>query len=382
MSLRSSLIAGLCAAAVSVTAVVIAGPLDPPAGGVAPTYKTLAEIEPRIAVQSLPGDATALHIITQPGSYYLTGNLTYQPGKRGIVIDASNVRLDLNGHTILSTGSGTDGVTVESGRQHVEIINGTIKGWSQHGIVAHEQSAVLLRDVTVSECIQGGATLGVRAVVESCRFENNASDGLSCLGHSKVSNTTAIGNGGHGIVVGDYSLVTDCVGSINNWNGISTGIGTTVSRCAMTRNNQDGLVVGSGSTINACTASSNLGEGVHVTGNGCTVTGTTSRVNRLNGFRLNGANNLVNGCVAEFHSFSSDAAGVYVQGGGNRVDECVLSNNNIGVRITSTGNLVARCSFSFNPTRVSAAAGNSVAEIIVSPDGAFTTGNAWANFGH
>src|SRR5690606_25957259 len=57
---------------------VVAGPVNPPAGPVAPTHKTLTEVEPRIAVNAAntPGASGAMYVISQPGSYYLTGNIT------------------------------------------------------------------------------------------------------------------------------------------------------------------------------------------------------------------------------------------------------------------------------------------------------------------
>ena len=57
---------------------LIAGPLTPPAGPVGPTYKTLSEVEPRTALNAAntPGDASNLFIISQPGSYYLTGPIS------------------------------------------------------------------------------------------------------------------------------------------------------------------------------------------------------------------------------------------------------------------------------------------------------------------
>ncbi|HRJ49802.1 MAG TPA: hypothetical protein PKU91_04680, partial [Phycisphaerales bacterium] len=78
---------------------VSAGPLDPPAGPVAGTYKTLTEVEPRIAINAVntPGGANSLFRITQPGSYYLTGNITGVIGKHGIEIAASGVTIDLMG---------------------------------------------------------------------------------------------------------------------------------------------------------------------------------------------------------------------------------------------------------------------------------------------
>ncbi len=66
--------AGLAAAALTV-----AGPLNPPAGPVAPTMKTLTDIEPRtlVSAASTPGDSAnppSVYTISQPGSYYLAAN--------------------------------------------------------------------------------------------------------------------------------------------------------------------------------------------------------------------------------------------------------------------------------------------------------------------
>ena len=64
-----SLIVGACVVAAA-TMVSFAGPLDPPAGPVASTYKTLTEVEPRIAINATntPGDADSIYKVTQPGS--------------------------------------------------------------------------------------------------------------------------------------------------------------------------------------------------------------------------------------------------------------------------------------------------------------------------
>src|SRR5262245_28304173 len=86
------------AAIATFTTVAAAGDLNPPPGPVGATMKTLREVEPRTAINATntPGDAGSLFVITQPGSYYLTGNVTVN-GMAGIKISASNVTIDLNG---------------------------------------------------------------------------------------------------------------------------------------------------------------------------------------------------------------------------------------------------------------------------------------------
>jgi hypothetical protein len=78
--------------------VLAQGPLTPP-GAPAPTMKTLQQVEPRIEINATntPGDADSIFKITEPGSYYLTGNVAGVSGKHGIEIAASDVTLDLMG---------------------------------------------------------------------------------------------------------------------------------------------------------------------------------------------------------------------------------------------------------------------------------------------
>src|SRR3989304_4869431 len=70
---------------------VSAGDLNPPPGPITPTQRT------PIGANTTPGDADSLFMITQPGSYYLTGNIIGVSGKFGIEINASGVTLDLMG---------------------------------------------------------------------------------------------------------------------------------------------------------------------------------------------------------------------------------------------------------------------------------------------
>ena len=72
---------------------VAQGPLTPP-GAPAPTMKALSQVEPRTDVQQLAGDGSNSFIISQPGAYYLTANITGASGKNGISIRADNVTID------------------------------------------------------------------------------------------------------------------------------------------------------------------------------------------------------------------------------------------------------------------------------------------------
>lgn len=104
------------------------GPLTPP-GAPGPTMKTLDQIEPGKPVQSL---ATAPpYLITAPGYYYLTGNITVASGD-AVNILADDVHLDLRGFTINSTrtGSGAGNAITLTARNRLTVENGSITSGS------------------------------------------------------------------------------------------------------------------------------------------------------------------------------------------------------------------------------------------------------------
>src|SRR5690606_32751390 len=137
---RRALLAGIggLAAGALMTNRTEAGPLNPPAAP-NPTMKTLDQIEPRTAINSVntPGDADSVFRITSPGSYYLTGNVTGVSGDRGIEVAANNVTIDLNGFALVGVSGALAGIgTVGTAVTGLVITNGTIQSWPGGGISA------------------------------------------------------------------------------------------------------------------------------------------------------------------------------------------------------------------------------------------------------
>jgi parallel beta-helix repeat protein len=122
-------------------------PLGPPASTPAP--------DPRTAVESLAGTATVEHIITQPGSYRLTRNLTVASGEHGIAILAENVSLDLEGFQIRGSGddSGSAGILADQAAG-LSVVNGNISNF-ERGVSLNFVFRGRLADLSVSECETG-----------------------------------------------------------------------------------------------------------------------------------------------------------------------------------------------------------------------------------
>src|SRR5258708_91953 len=117
----------LCGLSLSTQLVLGQGGLTPP-GAPAPTMKTLDQIEPRTPITRL------LYTISQPGSYYLTTNLT-GGAFNGINITANGVTLDLMGFELVG-GAGNQGfgITVSGTRTNITVRNGTVRNWAGDGV--------------------------------------------------------------------------------------------------------------------------------------------------------------------------------------------------------------------------------------------------------
>src|SRR4051794_19473949 len=166
------------------------GDLAPPAAP-APTMKTLDQVEARTIVNAAntPGDGANTFIISQPGSYYLTGNITGAAGKHGISVQADDVTLDLNGFALISGGRGTvRGVNVPSAKINFCIRNGSVRGWNDGGVRAEAATGV----------------------AEKLRVANNT--------------------GSYGVAVGNGSIIRDCVATANG-TGFYAPDRTQVSNC-------------------------------------------------------------------------------------------------------------------------------------------------------
>lgn len=327
-------------------AISIGGPLAPPAGPISPTYKTLTEVEPRTPIQSLPGNATALHRITQSGSYYLTGELVVPGGRSGIVVEAAGVTIDLNGFRITGQAGSLDGISAAGATvANLTIRDGSITLMGDDGIDANV-TRVRVENVSSSTNGDAGVLTGSTAVLTSVRAQTNGGLGIDagsnstlqdCVANdngglgmqadaaSVVRGCAAINNGGNGIQVGLGSLVVDSTSKDHvpaGANGIQAGLGSTVARCVVRNNTAAGIRLEAGGSAFDNNASFNT-VGVLIVGDNGSIERNALSNNATAGAQMNGADTR----AVNNHLVDNGTGTVTVGAGGNLIFSNTLSGN-------------------------------------------------------
>lgn len=343
------------------------GPLTPP-GAPTPTMKTLDQIEPRTPISSLP------FTITNPGSYYLTGNLTSISS--GITIQADQVTVDLMGFTL--TGGSGSGVFISGARNNIVIRNGVVRGWA-NGIEIPGAINSKLENLRVFANGGYGIRVG-SAIVTQCEANANGAEGIGTGASSVVRDCLSHDNSGHGFSVDFDSTISNCVARLNDGTGIITLYGITVNGCTSNSNAAGGIIVGEGSTVTGCTTKSNGADGITADG-GSTVSGCTSTANTGDGIEVSSSCLVVNNTCQGNGAAAGDGAGINASSSRNRIDSNNVMGNDRGIDCNpASTNLIIRNSARGNTTNYDLVAGNNSGAIVLSPGVGFSSTNPWANF--
>jgi parallel beta-helix repeat protein len=347
----------LALTAATLAALALAGPLNPPAGPVAPTPGP----EPRIAINAAntPGDANSTFRISQPGSYYLTGNITGVAAKHGIEITASGVTVDLNGFDLVGVANSLDGINASVSLRNITIRNGSIRNWGEDGI---DMFTSLTRMVSVEDVHSSGNTgdgikTGEGGLIVNCHASSNGDSGISS--GSAVIACVARNNATFGIYISNGGTVSDSSAFGNTQYGFYALNGCTVSNCT-SRGNGHGIIAFGNSLIKGCTAAANIGDGINGQ-QGTTIIDCIASENGSDGIIVLGRS-LVRGntCTA------NGSAGIFVSTSGvNRIEGNHMIGNGRGLHVIGSRNVILKNTAGSNTTtNWQIAANNVVAPII------------------
>jgi parallel beta-helix repeat protein len=358
-----------------VAGVVRAGPLDPPnAPG-----STTGVLRPGTPITALPS------VISQPGNYYLTGNLTMATAGTGITINASNVTLDLGGFTIDGAHQGGTGVLIPSqfngfNLHAITVRNGNAINWTQTGfdlqwvdtlvaenlIASNNNQGIIVSNGRLADCgAYGNTTYGVRsqggATISGCTAKNNQDTGFLLTNTSILESCTAVGN--HVGIDVRSSTVDGCnvVGALY---GINVGYNCNIRNNTVQETDSDGIRVASPSGSGESLITENTVEdaGVNVGASGIYV--QTS-----------------NNVISRNHVTFTNGPGINVVGSFNTVDEnTTLSNDGVGITVAGSKNTVVHNTSLGNvnqsaSTNYSVGVGNNYGGVTAAASGA----NPWSN---
>ena len=222
-------------------------------GFVVLTGLALALVGTGVPVQAQTSITSCGFTITAPGAYVVGANLGPCPAA-GILIEASNVQLTLNGHTITGTIPTSDaGVGVDPGAVGLSGIliqgPGFIRNF-RAGIGIRNVDNIQITRVTSANNIDFdlAADTVTGLVLQQNVFARNGGVGLYLNGSSngQVQNNDVSGNGASGMV-------------------LSGGSGNVVANNIVNGNNVDGiLIVENNDQVQNNTTNGNQNSGIHV----------------------------------------------------------------------------------------------------------------------
>lgn len=342
-----------CAAGLACTA-LIAGPLDPPLGPVSSSYKTLSEVEPRIALDqtSTPGDEDSVFRIVQPGSYYLTANLIGQEARHGIEIAADNVTIDLRGFTLSGEGIGSlTGIVADQTGQYqtIRVTNGSVVSWSQNGINLSNVVNASVDRVHARSNVGTGIELGRQAMVESCVAQSNGAHGIAILQNSQVRHCLATLNSQCGFrqtadqTDGSGARFESCEASLNGTYGIHAANGAVIANCRANSNTGGGVLAAAAATVSGTMASSNDAVGIQV-GDQSIVADCSADTNRSHGISVAARCRVSRNRCTFNGSIGSIGAGIHADASAfySLIEDNHCASNDRGFWITASGNIIVR----------------------------------------
>lgn len=332
----------------------------------------MTEIEPRIAINAAntPGDADSVYKISQPGSYYLTGNVNGVSGKHGIEIAARDVRIDLCGFALTGTAGSLNGIHAENaGHRAASVKNGTVSSWGGYGVNLIMVRGSSVSDVTAVANVVTGIALAPNSTATNCVSRQNGT-GIQVDSGGVLIGCTSYDDVSAGMVAGTGTTVQNCSVFNAGQVGIFADIGNTVIGCTVRACGGIGIRVDDGSVVAQCSVTSNGHHGIYSV-RSATVIDCNSSFNAGDGVRVKDRS-IVRGNTLSANGLNGDGAGVAIFG-----TDCVVEANNCtgadrGVDVGFAGNFISRNRCSGNTVNYLVVAGNVCLVVSATTSGAIS----------
>lgn len=316
--------------------------------------------------------------IVKPGYYCLKENIIFTPisdGIPAITIDSDNVVLDLNGKVLAeSTVSfnnfdNTSGIIINSGRNYVQVKNGVVTAFSNHGILAEsayqvpsDHFGISMKDLSVTNCgkittdpvripFNQRAGIGIDGATD-VSLENCVASGITaftqpealdsyyvenisfeqCEGLGSISGDSPVGSepAGISLIFADTFLFNNCVGNESTAIGVinltapygiliySSNNGTLNNCISQGSNGADAVGIGIGSSSNF-TLNNCISQGCNgILADGIDIFSCSSL--------------LMNNCQGSFNTGTNQTIGIYLEGCTDAILENSIGSNNSTVQ--------------------------------------------------
>ncbi len=295
---------------------------------------------------------TAPFTITKSGSYFLTSNLTGVAGQNGIMIEASDATIDMNGFALTGVEGSLSGIATSNAHtiESIRIFNGNISAWGEDG-VRLLASTVELTGLLSRSNGDDGFEVDANGQIEACRADANDSGHGFELSGALITKYCSVRSGLHGIkALGGRGLRVDSCAIEATGKGIqSSGTGAVITTSVT---NASEALLATGATLSHCNA---IGmPDTYVLKKSTATHCLASSIYADAGFVLKSTGSLVecmtttnsigvtgSGTVMRSYAYGSGMAyGMYMTGTGARVVDCFVDNATTGFYQWGSPNLV------------------------------------------
>lgn len=293
--------------------------------------------------------ATIPYTISSSGSYIVVRDLmTTQTNVNGITINADNVTLDLNGHSIIgpgkSVGSSGSGIFINGSHYNIVIRNGIIRDWRYYGINGASVDNSLFENLLIFNNGAYGISVHSGNTIKGNIIYGNSGSGISVAWGNLIMENVCIGNDGNGILSTPYyssninNLISDNICSSNGSSGIYVNKNNTVTGNVCSNNAIYGIYAYQNCEISENICANNGQAGIY-TKKGCRITNNTCSSNGSDGILSDDTGIVNESIVIGNYCNNNGDDGIYLKYGGVITNNTCVKNTGDGIEVSYYGTI-------------------------------------------